>query len=59
MKYLETISRRIINEVDGINIVYDISSKPPTTISGNKSDSFYSSYRFKFRGTYSTSSYIN
>lgn len=30
---LETISRRIINEVDEINrVVYDISSKPPATI---------------------------
>ncbi len=30
---LETISRRIINEVKGINrVVYDISSKPPATI---------------------------
>ena len=30
---LETISRRIINEVAGINrVVYDISSKPPATI---------------------------
>ena len=30
---LETISRRIINEVDGINrVVYDISSKPPATM---------------------------
>lgn len=30
---LENISRRIINEVDGINrAVYDISSKPPATI---------------------------
>jgi GMP synthase (glutamine-hydrolysing) len=30
---LETISRRIINEVEGINrVVYDISSKPPATI---------------------------
>jgi len=30
---LETISRRIINEVSGINrVVYDISSKPPATI---------------------------
>jgi len=32
-KVLETISRRIINEVEGINrVVYDISSKPPATI---------------------------
>jgi GMP synthase (glutamine-hydrolysing) len=30
---LDTISRRIINEVKGINrVVYDISSKPPSTI---------------------------
>ena len=30
---LELMSRRIINEVDGINrVVYDISSKPPATI---------------------------
>ena len=30
---LENCSRRIINEVDGINrVVYDISSKPPATI---------------------------
>jgi len=30
---LETISSRIINEVKGINrVVYDISSKPPSTI---------------------------
>ena len=30
---LEAMSRRIINEVDGINrVVYDISSKPPATI---------------------------
>ncbi|MCV3427098.1 glutamine-hydrolyzing GMP synthase, partial [Campylobacter lari] len=30
---LENISRRIINEVEGINrVVYDISSKPPATI---------------------------
>jgi len=30
---LETISNRIINEVKGINrVVYDISSKPPSTI---------------------------
>ena len=31
--FLETISRRIINEVAGVNrVVYDISSKPPSTI---------------------------
>jgi GMP synthase (glutamine-hydrolysing) len=30
---LETISNRIINEVKGVNrVVYDISSKPPSTI---------------------------
>jgi GMP synthase (glutamine-hydrolysing) len=30
---LEIMSRRIINEVNGINrVVYDISSKPPSTI---------------------------
>jgi GMP synthase (glutamine-hydrolysing) len=30
---LESISRRIISEVRGINrVVYDISSKPPSTI---------------------------
>ena len=30
---LEGMSRRIINEIDGINrVVYDISSKPPATI---------------------------
>lgn len=30
---LETLSRRIINEVSGVNrVVYDISSKPPSTI---------------------------
>ena len=30
---LERMSSRIINEVDGINrVVYDISSKPPSTI---------------------------
>lgn len=30
---LENMSRRIINEIDGINrVVYDISSKPPATI---------------------------
>jgi GMP synthase (glutamine-hydrolysing) len=30
---LETMSSRIINEVDGINrVVYDITSKPPGTI---------------------------
>jgi GMP synthase (glutamine-hydrolysing) len=32
-KILETISNRIINEVKGVNrVVYDISSKPPSTI---------------------------
>ncbi|MDD4940051.1 MAG: glutamine-hydrolyzing GMP synthase [Candidatus Omnitrophica bacterium] len=32
-EFLERISRRIINEVKGINrVVYDISSKPPATI---------------------------
>ena len=31
--FLETLSRRIINEVSGVNrVVYDISSKPPSTI---------------------------
>jgi len=31
--FLETVSSRIINEVNGINrVVYDISSKPPSTI---------------------------
>jgi GMP synthase (glutamine-hydrolysing) len=31
--FLETISRRIINEVPGISrVTYDISSKPPATI---------------------------
>jgi len=30
---LDRVSRRIINEVPGINrVVYDISSKPPSTI---------------------------
>ena len=32
-KILENISNRIINEVKGVNrVVYDISSKPPSTI---------------------------
>jgi GMP synthase (glutamine-hydrolysing) len=32
-KILETMSNRIINEVEGVNrVVYDISSKPPSTI---------------------------
>jgi GMP synthase (glutamine-hydrolysing) len=30
---LECVSRRIVNEVDGINrVVYDITTKPPATI---------------------------
>ncbi|MBE3036829.1 MAG: hypothetical protein IMZ70_07110, partial [Candidatus Atribacteria bacterium] len=30
---LENLSNRIINEVEGVNrVVYDISSKPPSTI---------------------------
>jgi GMP synthase (glutamine-hydrolysing) len=33
MDVLERISTRIVNEVSGINrVVYDISSKPPSTI---------------------------
>jgi GMP synthase (glutamine-hydrolysing) len=32
-KILERLSNRIINEVKGVNrVVYDISSKPPSTI---------------------------
>jgi len=32
-KILEHLSNRIINEVKGVNrVVYDISSKPPSTI---------------------------
>ncbi|MDX2499805.1 MAG: GMP synthase (glutamine-hydrolyzing), partial [Deltaproteobacteria bacterium] len=32
-KFLGRISNRIINEVNGVNrVVYDISSKPPSTI---------------------------
>ena len=31
--FLESVSNRIINEVEGINrVVYDITSKPPGTI---------------------------
>jgi GMP synthase (glutamine-hydrolysing) len=31
--FLDDVSRRIINEVDGISrVVYDISGKPPATI---------------------------
>lgn len=33
MEVLERISTRIVNEVAGVNrVVYDISSKPPSTI---------------------------
>ena len=32
-EFLERVSTRIINEVDGVSrVVYDISSKPPATI---------------------------
>ena len=32
-EFLQTVSNEIINKVDGVNrIVYDISSKPPSTI---------------------------
>jgi GMP synthase (glutamine-hydrolysing) len=32
-EFLELVSRRIINEVNGISrVTYDISSKPPATI---------------------------
>jgi len=34
---LKKVSSRIINEVRGINrVTYDVSSKPPATIDGNK-----------------------
>ncbi|MFC2425828.1 MAG: GMP synthase (glutamine-hydrolyzing), partial [Bacteroidota bacterium] len=30
---LETVSRRVVNEVKGVNrVIYDITSKPPATI---------------------------
>jgi len=35
--FLETVSGRIINEIEGISrVTYDISSKPPATIEWNE-----------------------
>ncbi len=37
--FLESVSNRIINEVEGINrVVYDITSKPPGTIEWENDD---------------------